>query len=426
MNTRRFYIYLALLLALGTLFQVWLASRAGIHGDQYVFLDMALDFHESGVIKPVSKAMSGGGSIPGGFLQLLVGLPLKVWYDYRAPAIVLVAFHLFAGLLAALTVRGAVGEGPALVFTVLWWLSPWRVYHSAFLWEPNYLFLPAAIHLWACCRLSHSKGALASIVLAATLVLTFQIHGSFLYLVVFTAVLLMRRAMKLQWEGVLLGAVIGSLTLVPTAAAFFRGTLASPAPTGSFPGYGLVKVVPLLRGISYWFRLASLDLGRRIRGVVFLDSEWLDTQSAGWLLKWATLLTAALAAASILVVLYASWRWFRGKTPVEGEGAGWLHTYVSSAMISLVIVSALSPVTIQGWHVVIVLPAACLPVTFWIYDAWPGGGKFLRTVVVLFILLRLPEMVLIGLGHPTYRLDRDIASKLQQRQQTLLPESYRK
>lgn len=426
MTSKRFALYLAALLTLGAVIQIWLASRAGIHGDQYVFLDMALDFHETGQLKPVSKTMSGGGAIPGGFLQLLVGLPLKVWYDYRAPAILLVLFHLAAGLLAALTIRRAAGEAPALIFTVVWWLSPWRLYHSAFLWEPNYLFLPAACHLWACYGLRNRKGALASIILAATLLLTFQLHGSFLFLVVFTVVLLLRRAIKLQWEGALLGAVIGSLTLWPTAAAFFSGTLASPAPTGSFPGYGLMKVVPLLRGISYWFRLASLDLGRRIRGVVFLDGEWLETHAAGGLLKWATLLLSALAAASILIVLYASWRWFRKKVPMDGEGPGWLRTYVSSALISVVIVSALSPVTIQGWHVVVALPAACLPVTFWIHSAWPGGGKILRTTVLLFVLLRLPEMILIGFGHPTYRLDRDIAAKLQQRQQTLLPESYRK
>jgi hypothetical protein len=44
---------------------------------------------------------------------------------------------------------------------------------------------------------------------------------------------------------------------------------------------------------------------------------------------------------------------------------------------------------------------------------------------VLFLLLRLPEITVIGLGHRTYHLDTDVATRLTVRQQTLLPEAYR-
>ena len=55
-------------------------------------------------------------------------------------------------------------------------------------------------------------------------------------------------------------------------------------------------------------------------------------------------------------------------------------------------------------------------------------SRFMRWewLLVLLILLRLPVTLMLGVGHPTYRLDEDIAAKLQQRQQTLLPEAYRK
>ena len=71
------------------------------------------------------------------------------------------------------------------------------------------------------------------------------------------------------------------------------------------------------------------------------------------------------------------------------------------------------------------LPAACLPLTFWIGSRWPGAGRWLRVAIVLFLLLRLPEIVVIGFGHRTYHLDSDVATRLTVRQQALLPEEYR-
>jgi hypothetical protein len=417
----------AVLILAGVALQAWLASRGGIGGDQYVLFDLGLDYLEEGRLSAVGKGMSGGGFIPGSLLQLLIGVPFALWHDYRSPTVLIGVFHLLAALVSLSAVRQAAGSRAALFFLAVWWLSPWRLYHSGILWEPAYVVLPSALHLLACWKLRERPGAAWSALLAATLVLTFQLHGSFLFLVILTGAVLLRNLIRLHWAGVIAGTAAGGLTLAPTVSAFMSGTLPSPAPTNSFVGYGLVTVVPVLKGFLYWFRLGSLDIGRRLKGVVFLDEGWAGAGGASVAVKAAVTGLVYLSAASVLVALAASWWYFRPSRRAEGRGAGWLwlRSYAMAALVSLVIASALSPVTIQSWHVVIVLPAACLPVALWLDERWPPGKKWLRWALLLFLLLRVPQVIAVGAGHEAYRLDPTIETKLQERQKTLLPDSLR-
>jgi hypothetical protein len=422
-----FLLRAAVLLLTGVFIQAWLSARSGIGGDQFVLFDLGLDYLEEGALSAVGKGMSGGGFIPGSLLQLLIGLPFSIWLDYRSPLVLVGLFHLAAGVLSLVVLRQAAGERAALIYLVLWWLSPWRLYHSGILWEPVYVILPAALHLWSCWSLRERAGVLASAVLAATLATTFQLHGSFLILVILTVILLVRRLIRIRWEGALIGAAAGSLTLLPTAAAFLEGRLPSPAPTDSFLGYGLVTAVPLLRGFLYWFRLGSLDVGGRLTKVIFFDGEWAAQEPLGQAVRGGAGLVVVLALASILLAVAATWWYFRRGGRVEGKSGGWrwLRGYCLCAFAALMASCALSPVTIQSWHVLIALPAACLPVAMWIDDLWRPRQRWLLGVLVLFLLLRLPEILLIGLGHEAYRVDPLIADRLQPRQQKLLPEGLR-
>lgn len=422
-----YHLWAFALIASGVLLQAWLAARAGIGGDQYVLFDLGLDYVEGGDLAAIGKGMSGGGSIPGSLLQLLIGVPFSLWRDYRAPVFLIGLFHFAAALVTLPVLRQAAGEKAALIFLALWWLSPWRLYHSGILWEPAYVVFPSALHLWACWRLRERPDPLASAVLAALLVLTFQLHGSFLFLVILTAILLVRRQIRIRPAAAFAGAVAGSLTLLPTAAALLGGTLPQAAPTKSFIGYGLVTVVPLLRGFLYWFRLGSLDVGRRLSSVVMLDADYGGGEPFGLVIRGGTLLLVFAAAASIMVAVAANWWFFLSVTKKGGHdpGWGWLRSYSLAGFLSLILSSALSPVTIQSWHVLIALPSASLPVALWVSECWPPRRKWLLLVLAAFFILRIPEVIVIGRGNRAYRLDADIASKLQERQKTLLPREYR-
>jgi hypothetical protein len=48
------------------------------------------------VLIPFGNPLSTGGHEPGALTSLLVGLPLLVWRDYRAPVVAIVLGHVLA------------------------------------------------------------------------------------------------------------------------------------------------------------------------------------------------------------------------------------------------------------------------------------------------------------------------------------------
>ncbi len=364
--------------------------------------------------------MSGGGLIPGCFLQLLVAAPLALWFDYRSPALLIGLFHLAAGILLWRLVAAAGGRKLAAIYLAVYWLSPWRLYHSGFLWEPNYVLLPAALHLWSAWRLrpapAGTRGAAGralapSLVLGAVLVLSPQIHASGMALLLLTALLVWRRLLRPRWAGLAAGGAAGLLPLVPAAI----GALQAPLPPlggGSLSDLGLVRLAPLARPILYWLRLPSPDLGRRLRQTVFWPAGDAPLSPADWALE-------ALQAASVLAVVpvLAATAWLLTRRASAGGSAGGLGRYALLALAALVLAAALAPETLQGWHCLVMLHAACLPVALWIAHVFARplrgrrGDRLWRAAIVAFLLLRLPVAVAVGIGHPMYRRPADPASR---------------
>ena len=177
--------------------------------------------------------MSGGGRIPGALLPFLIGLPVSSWPDYRAPAVLIGLLHVAAVAALAACIGRALGARFVAAYLSVYWLSPWRLYHAGFLWEPAYLFLPAALHLASAYRLRNERHLGWSALLAATLTLTLQLHASFAVLAISTGVLAVRRLIRIDWTGAILGGLAGGLTLVPTVMALLAGTLPRIVPAAT-------------------------------------------------------------------------------------------------------------------------------------------------------------------------------------------------
>ncbi len=397
-------------IAVGLLIQIFLGARSWIGGDQVTLLRLGEDFAATGHLHPIAKAMSGGGAIPGSLLQILIGLPLMIWRDYHAPLIMIGLFDLAAVLLLVAVAREALGERFALLFAVLYWLSPWRTYHSGFLWEPTFIFLPAALHLWSCWKLRDRAAFLPSMLLAASLVWAVQIHGSFLVLVIITPILLLRRRIRLGISGAVVGMLLGGLTLVPTLLAWLDGTLPSSLPREGFIGYGLVKVAPLLKGVIYWFRLGSLDIGDPLKQTVFLDSGWRAAHSWGNLAAIGVYILWSLLVLTIALSIWCSWWFFRSRRVAAPDDAreasrAWIRDYAGAALIALLCSAALAPFTLQGWHVIVALHAACMPAAVWGVDHWEKVTGRFRPVVAGIIVLQIATIVVVGFGNAIFRFD---------------------
>lgn len=365
--------------------------------------DLVTAFVKNPSCPPTWKSMSGGTSLPGCFLPGVVGLPVLVTGDPRVPAAVVSLTHLLAALLLTVTLRRVAGDRFTAFYLAVFWLSPWRLFHSAFLWDPNLVILPAAVHLWCCAAGRREARPVPSLVLGATLVLTGQLHGSALFLFVLTALLLARKELRVSWPFFVAGAAAGSVTLIPAALHILRGGSLSFAASDGFLGRGFVYVFPLLRTFLFWFRLGSLDLGRlNATDAVSCASAHLNG-GASDVLRCALYRGAGFVAiASVLLPVAAAWQWMRRSASPASTGDPWVRAYAVNAFLALLVSGGLSPVTIQAWHVLIALPAACLPVAGWLDDRWPFRRRVVAWLVVAFLLARLPVAALLASDYPVF------------------------
>ncbi len=376
------------LLALGALLQIWLWLRSWIYFDQILLVQLGVEWTNQHTLLPFAKAVSGAGVIPGALLQLLVGLPLDVWYDLRSPSLLLGALQVAAGVLLWRTVARHYGETAATLFVAVYWLGPWRLYHSGFLWEPTYLLLPAALHFWASLAQAESASRGASFTLGAVAIASIQLHPSGAVLALATLLLWARRKHHLHLPSTAAGAVLASVTLWPTAAALVTGALPRVLPQSSFTDLGIVRVHPLLKDLGYWLRLGSLDVGRRLRQIERPD------------LDVAIAVLVALAALSVVVAAIANVAFVRARPRSPAQAAG--RSYLLAVLVAHLAFVGVSSVTPQGWHMLVALHAASLPVALFLAPALTRAPRWARATLWLFLLTRLPIVVLLGLGHPMY------------------------
>ncbi|HVS62269.1 MAG TPA: hypothetical protein VMT85_02075 [Thermoanaerobaculia bacterium] len=438
----------------GSALQVWMILRSWVYFDQVLLLRLGLRWAVDHELVAWGKVMSGGGAIPGCALELAVGLPLSLWMDARSPLLFLFVSHLLAGVLLVRLLWRWVAADVALWFAVLYWLSPWRLFHGGFLWEPGYLLLPAAVALWAgfALRPGHpasrgpasnepvSKGAVskgaasrdpaargvrigASAALGASVTLAPQLHASGILLGAQTLLLLLPPARRIRpsWGGLVAGSSLGLLPLVPAARALAVGELPPWAPVEGRLFAGLIEVHPLLKSLTLWVRIASAETARRLLETVFVRDYGGRVDAAppselAWL--WVGPL-AAIAVASAVLVAVAQWRVMgprsriapRARAGAAEEPVAWLIHGSKTALLVLLAATALSPVSPQMRYVLVFLHFACLPVALWLVRALPELGNRLRSAIVVLVLIRVPMALVLGFGHPMYRPPDDAAAR---------------
>jgi hypothetical protein len=403
-----------LIFALGLALAVLMVIRSQVGGDQLNLLARGWLLAARGQFIPYGNPMSTGGKAPGGITTVLVGLPLMLWRDHRAPTVLVLLFHVAAYWLLDGSLKRWLAPRERVLLGLLYWLNPWQLFFATFLWNPNYLFLFGALHLWSALAQRDRARFWPSFLHAGGLVIAFQIHPSCLLLVVASALLWLRRFFRVHWPGLILGGLTAALPLIPWAVEVMAHPAIVTAARKGFLGRGLLYGLP--RGVSYWLRYASLSVSWRMDDFNF--SEILGG-SDRWLGPGLHLLSTTVLGLTVVLPVLANlrlWRmsrsrgrawsaavWRRRLVPGT-TGRSWVKGYVRICFVAGLIVFSLSPTTVMMWQGVILFHAAILSVVLW-------AGPLARTRFAartirwsrLYAIAEAVFLVAIAFGTPYYR-----------------------
>jgi hypothetical protein len=396
---------LPILFALGLAISLLMVARSQVSGDQLNGLARGWLFTHGEWIQ-YGLTTSANGKAPGGLSAALSGVALLAWRDYRAPALLILLSHVLAYLLLDRTLGRVLGGRERLLFCVLYWLNPWRVYHSAFVWPANWLFLFGAVQLWAVYTQRRRSSFWVSLLHVLALGAFFQLHSSFFLLALAAVLLAVRGWFRPNWAGVAVGAGVSALALIPWVESVVANPALLPGSKG-FPFRGLILVFPLVRGVLYWLRYASLSVGG---DMTTFDFTPLLGGAGGWLGRSVSVAAIAVGIASVAApAMAAAWmwrrnrpRWRRPQTAMSDRT--WLHGYVVWTFAASVASFAVSPTTIMAWQSFSVLHVAVLPLLLWVVVLLRSRHReAMQRLARLWLGALLVLLVLITVAAPRYR-----------------------
>jgi hypothetical protein len=391
--------------ASGLAIALLMAWRAQAPGDAFYLLARGWMLVEHGWLVPFGNHMSGGGFEPGALTSLLVGLPLAAVRDFRAVGLGVLLTHLAGWLVLDRSIGRALGPRARLLLAVAYWLNPTRLYFSAHVWNPNWLFVLSAVHLATAFAQRERASFAMSFAHALTIGAAFELHGSFLILAVASVGLWWRGLIRVSWPGLAAGAAVSALALVPWFLELAAHPELKPGQEG-FLFRGLVLVYPVLRAVLFWVRYASLALGKQPIRFDFTDSLGEGADSVLAPLAWGLAAVAGIAsfAPSALATLEV-WRRRRADAASSAPDA-WCAGYVRTAFVATLLAFALSPVTPMVWQGFIVLHAPVLALVLWADRRWDAPeplGRRVRAGAKAWAACALALGVALAFGGPRYR-----------------------
>lgn len=354
------------LVGVGAFIGLVMVFRSQVAGDQINMLLRGWLLAVQGEWVPFGLHTSAGGFAPGGLTSLLAGLPMMVWQDYRAPALLIWLGHLLAWIALDRTLGPALGRSGRLLLVALYWMSPWLIYYTSHIWNVNWMFFFGAIHLATALACRTRPTFWASCLHVVAMGCALQLHASAPLLVLVSALLVLGRRVRVNWSGVTLGAGLVALSLLPWAMATLEKPEAVPGNNG-FLGRGLLLVFPLVRGILFWLRYGSLSVSNKLLNLDFTPDLGATVDSV-----LAPILVACVwlaGAASMLLPVLAHYRLWRRRRvllrrlspAVTLTSRRWVEAYATACVLGALVAFALSPTTIMMWQGFVAFHGAVLP-----------------------------------------------------------------
>ncbi len=351
-----------------------MVTRSQVAGDQLNLLGLGWRLAFEGDWPMHGNPTSAGGFTPGGLTAAIVGLPLLVWQHHRMIALITLASHLVAYLLLDRLLRRILEPEERVLFAVLYWLNPWRLYHSAFIWNPNFLFLVGALHLWTAYRLRERPSFWWSFAHVLALGLAAQVAIHTLPLVAVSLLLWWRGYLRLDLGGALAAAAVTAASLVPWLAAVTADPALLPS---AGDGRWLFLLNTSLRAAVYWVRYSSFALSSELFCLDF--GRLLGEAAAARLAPVHAAVEGLLYFGTLPISLWANYRlwrgsgrWWRPAAEAATSERAWLEGVVRWSLIAVLATFALSPATVSRWYLHALFHLAVLPLVF-------AGGALLRS-----------------------------------------------
>jgi len=336
----------------------------------YLFLE--------GLLLPFGPRSTNTNFVYGSLISVLTGLSMKVYPHPIAPLIVILMFHIL-GFLAILKTRFLNGiPGFMPFFMLLYWLSPWRT-SEVFLWNPSLLFPLMAFYFYGVDLMLREKRFWGTFLIVMMIALTFQVHNSFLFLVILGIWLVFKCRLIPHWGGLLAASVIGGILLLPSLQVILSHPEVLKLNRNSATLFGnLLHGGEAIKGLTYWLRYPSLYFGATTFQLPTLQWESASAiEQIWWLLKWL------LALASLVLVVKANIFFFKN---TKGK---FIQDLSVGGVVALALVSALSPVSFNFWHLYLVYPLALIPVAWFLTAKFQNLKLPLSCLGLYFIIYAL-------------------------------------
>ncbi len=315
---------------------------------------------------PFGPRSTNTNFIFGPFISIFVGTALLIYEHPIAPLLGILFTHVLGFfLLQRISFLTSV---PRLLppFLFLYWLSPWRS-SEVFLWNPSFLFPLMILYLYGLDLCYRGKRFAGTLLVVITTVLTFQTHNSFVFLLVLGAWVVFRCKIYPHKWALLIGSLFGVIMLFPALkVAWFHQEILEMNRGSAAPFGNLLAGGEAIKGVLYWFRYPSLYFGATTFQLPSVN--W--SEASLWARVWVTV-KWSLALLSLIFVALANLRFFQ-----RAKGT-FLWELVAGAFLSLVVVSASSPVPFNFWHLYLIYPLTIIPI------AWCASQVRLKPISVM-------------------------------------------
>jgi hypothetical protein len=395
---KRFTFIQVLLLLLGLALAWFYAEHQILTGDQTQMLYKGYMGAYKHVWINYGNAASAVGNVPGSMISYVVALPVMLYDSPMAPMVLLFFLHLLSYFLLDAVIKDIYKSDVRLIFLVLYWLNPWFLFENI-LYNPSYLFFFSAVHIWSAYKQREKSSFLYSALHVLAIGLALQFHYSWIILSFISLYLMYRKIVKVNWYGVVFGAVLIGISLIPYMQAVMQNSAIThhAQDTGRYIGWGGVHVYPVLKSFIYWLRYGSFFFPNKL--IASAHFEWLAASHVIQMIFVYGYKAIVFSVGAVSIYFsYRANRYFytlvKGKLftramAVESKEE-WLLLYVFGALIGVFVSSILSPIIFSYWHLIIVFPFAIIPVVVYLKDnAQKYMPKFLIGIVLYFVFINI-------------------------------------